>query len=71
MDFIHTKMNSIYLPKETEGDADEQEGKQGYLAARQCLRKEEYGAILPHCDQEISTNGLHSAEVGSFYTPHT
>merc|ERR1712055_1037983 len=28
------------LEKETEGDADEQEGKQGYLAARQCLRKE-------------------------------
>ena len=26
------------LLKETEGDADEQEGKQGYLAARQCLR---------------------------------
>ena len=24
--------------KEAEGDADEQEGKQGYLAARQCLR---------------------------------
>ena len=36
--FIHAKMYSKYLPKETEGDADEQEGKQGYLAARQCLR---------------------------------
>ena len=30
--------NLNILLKETEGDADEQEGKQGYLAARQCLR---------------------------------
>jgi len=50
------------LEKEAEGDADEEEGRQGYLAARRCLRKEEYSDILPHCDQEISTNGLHSAE---------
>ena len=28
----------MIILKETEGDADEQEGKQGYLAARQCLR---------------------------------
>jgi len=51
------------LEKEAEGDADEEEGRQGYLAARRCLRKEEYSDILPHCDQEISTNGVHSAEV--------
>ena len=32
-----TKIDLNFL-QETEGDADEQEGKQGYLAARQCLR---------------------------------
>lgn len=33
-----------------------------------CHRKEEYSAILPHCDQEISSNGPHSAEVCTSFT---
>ena len=33
-----------------------------------CHRKEEYSAILPHCDQEISSNGPHSAEVCISFT---
>ena len=38
LDLLLGKQLNIIISKETEGDADEQEGKQGYLAARQCLR---------------------------------
>lgn len=48
------------LEKEIEADIDEkdpQDTSQGYLAARECLKKEKFGEVIGHCDQELSSNG--------------
>jgi len=53
------------LEKEIEADIDEKEIKdtsRGYLAARECLKKEKYEEVISHCDYEISTSGLNSSD---------
>lgn len=54
------------LEKETEGDVDEKEEgesrEEGYMAAREALKKEQYEAVIPHCDHEITTGGGQAAE---------
>lgn len=41
---------------------DEGEEKEGYSAARQALKMEQYEQVLPHCEEEISSCGPQTAE---------
>jgi len=48
------------LEKETEADVDEKDPvdtSSGYLAAKECLKKNEYDRIIKHCDEEIDIEG--------------
>jgi import receptor subunit TOM70 len=55
------------LEKEVEADIDEKDWEgldttQGFLAARECLKKEKFSEIIEHCDQELAGDGLYSDE---------
>ena len=45
-----------------EQEVEEGEEKEGYSAARQALKMEQYEQVLPHCEEEISSSGPQTAE---------